>query len=63
MIFMQAKHHFHFQGGGNMKENIISMNFSYPLGDEDNYLAPQGMWEFIWSELSYEIRKGILHCL
>ena len=34
------------------------MNFSYPLGDEDNYMAPQGMWEFIWSELSYEVRKA-----
>ena len=58
MIFHAGKTPFSFQGGGNMKENIISMNFSYPLGDEDNYLAPQGMWEFIWSELSYEIRKG-----
>ena len=58
MIFHAGKTPYSFQGGGNMKENIISMNFSYPLGDEDNYLAPQGMWEFIWSELSYEIRKG-----
>jgi serine/threonine protein kinase len=58
MIFHAGKTPFSFQGGGNMKENIISMNFSYPLGDEDNYLAPQGMWEFIWSELSYEIRKA-----
>lgn len=58
MIFHAGKTPFSFQGGGIMKENIISMNFSYPLGDEDNYLAPQGMWEFIWSELSYEIRKG-----
>lgn len=58
MIFHAGKTPFSFQGGGNMKENIISMNFSYPLGDEDNFLAPQGMWEFIWSELSYEIRKA-----
>lgn len=58
MIFLSGKTPFSFQGGGNMKENITSMNFSYPLGDEDNYMAPQGMWEFIWSELSYEVRKA-----
>lgn len=58
MIFHAGKTPYSFQGGGNMKDNIKSMNFSFPLGDEDNYLAPQGMWEFIWSELSYEIRKA-----
>lgn len=58
MIFLAGKTPYSFQGGGNMKENITSMNFSYPLGDEDNYMAPQGMWEFIWSELSYEVRKA-----
>ena len=58
MIFLSGKTPYSFQGGGNMKENITSMNFSYPLGDEDNYMAPQGMWEFIWSELSYEVRKA-----
>lgn len=58
MIFLAGKTPYSFQGGGNMKENITSMNFSYPLGDEDNYLAPQGMWEFIWSDLSYEVRKA-----
>lgn len=58
MIFHPGKSPYAFQGGGNIKENIISMNFSYPLGDEDNYMAPQGMWEYIWSELSYELRKA-----
>jgi serine/threonine protein kinase len=58
MIFHPGKSPYAFQGGGNIKENIINMNFSYPLGDEDNYMAPQGMWEYIWSELSYEIRKA-----
>jgi serine/threonine protein kinase len=58
MIFHAGKTPYSYQGGGNMKDNIKSMNFSFPLGDEDNYLAPQGMWEFIWSELSYEIRKA-----
>lgn len=58
MIFHPGKSPYAFQGGGNIKENIMSMNFSYPLGDEDNYLAPQGMWEYIWNELSFELRKA-----
>lgn len=58
MIFLAGKTPYSYQGGGNLKENIISMNYSYPLGDEDNYMAPQGMWEFIWSELPYELRKA-----
>ncbi len=58
MIFLPGKSPYAFQGGGDVKENIKSMNFSYPLGDEDNYMAPQGMWEFIWSELPYDIRKA-----
>lgn len=58
MIFHPGKSPYAFQGGGNIKENIEEMNFSYPLGDEDNYLAPQGMWEYIWNELSYELRKA-----
>lgn len=58
MIFHAGKTPYSYQGGGNMKDNIKSMNFSFPLGDEDNYLAPQGMWEFIWSELSFEMRKA-----
>jgi serine/threonine protein kinase len=58
MIFHPGKSPYAFQGGGNIKENIIKMNFSYPLGDEDNYMAPQGMWEYIWHELSYDMRKA-----
>ncbi len=57
MIFLPGKSPYAFQGGGEIKENIKSMNFSYPLGDEDNYLVPQGIWEFIWNELSYDMRR------
>lgn len=57
MIFLPGKSPYAFQGGGEIKDNIKSMNFSYPLADEDNYLAPQGMWEFIWNELSYDMRR------
>ncbi|HEY9705104.1 MAG TPA: hypothetical protein V6C58_21885, partial [Allocoleopsis sp.] len=58
MIFLPGKSPYAFQGGGEIKENIKLMNFSYPLGDEDNYLVPQGMWELIWNELSYDMRRS-----
>lgn len=58
MIFLPGKSPYAFQGGGNIKENIISRNFSYPLGDDDNYMAPQGMWEYIWNDLPFDIRKS-----
>jgi len=58
MTFLPGKAPYSFQGGGDPTENIRNMNFSYPLGDEDNYLAPQGMWEFIWVELPFEVRKA-----
>lgn len=56
MIFLPGKSPYSFQGGGSVKENILSKNFSFPLGDDDNFLAPKGMWEFIWYELSYDVR-------
>lgn len=58
MIFLPGKPPYSYQGGGNITENIKAMNFSYPLGDEDNLQAPQGMWEFIWTELPYDVRKA-----
>lgn len=58
MIFLPGKSPYAFQGGGEIKDNIKLMNFSYPLGDEDNYLVPQGMWELIWNELSYDMRRS-----
>lgn len=58
MILLPGKSPYSFQGGGDITENIKTNNFSYPLGDEDNFLAPQGMWEFIWTELPFDVRKA-----
>lgn len=58
MTFLPGKSPYSFQGGGEIAENIKTMNFSYPLGDEDNFLAPQGIWEFIWNDLSFDLRKS-----
>lgn len=61
MIFLPGKSPYSFQGGGSIKENILAKNFSYPLGDEDNLSAPKGMWEFIWYELSYDLRSSFFN--
>ena len=61
MIFLPGKSPYSFQGGGSIKENILSKNFSYPLGDDDNLSAPKGMWEFIWYELSFDLRSSFFN--
>ena len=61
MIFLPGKSPYAFQGGGSIEENILSKNFSYPLGDNDNLSAPKGMWEFIWYELSFDLRSSFFN--
>ncbi len=58
MIFLPGKPPYSFQGGGSPSENIRKGNFSYPLGDDDNFLTPQGMWEFLWLGLSFDLKKA-----
>ena len=58
MIFLPGKNPFAYRGGGDLGETIKAQNFSYPLGEEDNLQAPKGIWEFIWNELSYDLRRG-----
>lgn len=58
MTLLPGKPPYSFQGGGNPGENIRARNFSYPFADEVNYKAPAGPWEFIWNDLSYEVKKG-----
>jgi len=58
MTLLPGKPPYSFQGGGNPGENIRLRNFSYPFADDVNYKAPAGPWEFIWNDLSYEVKKG-----
>jgi serine/threonine protein kinase len=58
MIFLPGKNPFAYCGDGDLGEKIKAQNFSYPLGEDDNLQAPKGVWEYIWNELSYDIRRA-----
>ncbi len=58
MIFLPGKNPWEYIGGSDLATNIKEQNFSYPMGEEDNLQAPKGIWEFIWLELNYDLRKA-----
>ncbi len=39
------------KGGVSAQQNIIDMDFSYPLGESSNKKTPNGPWRFLWSHL------------
>jgi hypothetical protein len=61
MIQMPGKAPYAQQGGGDPIANIKGMNFSYPLGDQGSSQTPDGPWRFIWSHLTYDIKKAFYH--
>ena len=58
MIMLPGKPPYSQQGGENPVDNIINMDFSYPFGDSSNKKTPDGPWRFIWSHLTYDIKKA-----
>lgn len=66
MILFPGKPPYSQQGGGSPAENIKSKNFPYRFlkdGANDNpevsgKNAPQGTWQFIWSNLPYAVREA-----
>lgn len=58
MILLPGKAPYAQQGGGDPIENIKGMNFSYPLGEQGSKQTPDGPWRFIWSHLTYDIKKA-----
>jgi serine/threonine protein kinase len=58
MIFLPGKPPYAYQGGGNQQENIKNKNFSYPVDDHINWRAPKGVWEFMWNDLPYDVKKA-----
>jgi serine/threonine protein kinase len=58
LIFLPGKNPFAYTGGGDLGATIRAQNFSYPLGEDDNLQAPKGIWEFIWNELNYDLRRA-----
>ncbi len=61
MIMLPGKPPYSQQGGENPIDNIIRMDFSYPLGEQSNKKTPEGPWRFIWSHLTYDIKSAFYH--
>lgn len=58
MIMLPGKPPYSQQGGENPVDNIIKMDFSYPLGDQSNKKAPEGSWRYMWSHMPYYMKKA-----
>lgn len=58
MIMLPGKPPYSQQGGEDPISNIIKMDFSYPFGDNSNKKTPDGPWRYIWSHLTYDLKKA-----
>ncbi|ORU00833.1 hypothetical protein D081_0815 [Anaerovibrio sp. JC8] len=58
MLMLPGKPPYSQQGGANPSENIKKMDFSYPFGDNSNKKTPDGPWRFMWSHLTYRLKKA-----
>lgn len=58
MIMLPGKPPYSQQGGEDPINNIINMDFSYPFGDNSNKKTPDGPWRYIWSHLTYDLKKA-----
>lgn len=58
MIMLPGKPPYSQQGGEDPIANIISMDFSYPFGESSNKKTPDGPWRYIWSHLTYHLKKA-----
>ncbi len=58
MIMLPGKPPYSQQGGEDPIDNIIKMDFSYPFGDNTNRKTPDGPWRYIWSHLTYDLKKA-----
>lgn len=61
MIMLPGKPPYSQQGGEDPAQNIINMDFSYPFEDSSNKKTPEGPWRYIWSHLTYELKKAFYH--
>lgn len=57
-IMLPGKHPYSHQGGGSVKENIQKMDFPYALKEKSNHNAPEGLWRYIWSHMSYKLKEA-----
>ena len=58
MIMLPGKPPYSQQGGEDPINNIIRMDFSYPFEESSNKKTPEGPWRYIWSHLTYKLKKA-----
>lgn len=58
MIMLPGKPPYAQQGGVDPIQNIINMDFAYPLGENTTGNAPKGKWRFCWSHLPYDLKAA-----
>lgn len=58
MIMLPGKPPYSQQGGEDPIANIIRMDFSYPFGENSNKKTPDGPWRYIWSHLTFDLKKA-----
>lgn len=61
MIMLPGKPPYSQQGGGTPQKNISNMDFSYPFEENSNKKTSDGPWRYIWSHLTYELKKSFYH--
>lgn len=61
MILMLGQSPYAQQDGISSKERIINKEFPYPFGKEKSAGIPHGPWRFIWSHLSYRVKKAFFN--
>lgn len=61
MIMLPGKPPYSQQGGEDPIANIINMDFSYPFGESSNKKTPDGPWRYIWSHLTYDVKKAFFN--
>lgn len=57
-IMLPGKSPYAQQGGADLIENIQKMDFSFPFEEKSNKKTPPGAWGFIWSHLSYKLKRA-----
>lgn len=57
MIMLPGKSPYAQEGGGDLGEAILTMDFPYPCGDNHSDKTPEGAWRFLWSHLPRYIKE------
>lgn len=58
MIMIPGKPPYSKKNGEDILKNILNMDFSYPMEDEENENIPEGVWKYCWSHLPVYIKRA-----